>query len=70
MTDNTITLAAYFYPATPAQKRNVGAKDGYELHRFDSAEPGRVRVLATILVTDKAAARRQAKLDGATPWNF
>ena len=67
---NVITLAAYFYPATPAQKRNVGAKDIYELHRFDSAEPGRVRVLAISAVNGKVEAKRQAKIDGATPWNF
>lgn len=67
---NVITLAAYFYPATPARKRNVGAKDIYELHQFDSREPGRVRILASTAISGKVEAKRQAKIDGATPWNF
>lgn len=70
MAENVITLAAYFYPATPAQKRNVGARDTYELHRLDSREPGARRILASVGIDGKRAARQQAKIDGATPWNF
>lgn len=68
-TENVITLAAYFYPATPAQKRR-GEGGTYELHRFDSLEPGKVRVLGSMHLPNITAARRQAKVDGAKPWNF
>ena len=67
--ENIITLAAYFYPATRAQKAQ-GLGGIYELVRFDSLEPGKRRLLGETRPRNVTEARQQAKIDGATPWNF
>lgn len=58
--------AAYFYPATRAQKA-AGARGIYELHVLTN---GRREILATRPLSNKLEARVQADIDAATPWNF
>ena len=58
--------AAYFYPATRAQKMQ-GTRGVYELHDIAHGES---RIFACHNVANKAEARRRAAADDATPWNF
>lgn len=59
-------LAAYFYPATRAQKA-TGKLGKYELHALDN---GQREIRHTTDAADMRAARKLAAADGATPWNF
>lgn len=55
-------IVAYFYPS-----RRAGEAAAYELHRLTD---GQRQFISMVYVSNKRAARQQAKLDGATPWNF
>jgi hypothetical protein len=62
----TAQLAAYYYPATPAQKRK-GRAGAFELHVIDNGDR---QILATRPCADKREARQLAADHHARPWNF
>jgi hypothetical protein len=61
-----MTLAAYFYPATKAQKAR-GATDLVELHELDN---GARKIVRNISVENRREAHKVAAAHGAKPWNF
>lgn len=61
-----MTRAAYYYPATKAQ-RAKGMAGVYQLHLIDN---GRRTIAHTLSAYSTQDARTLAIRDGATPWNF
>jgi hypothetical protein len=59
-------LAAYYYPATKAQKAK-GQSGAYELHQLHN---GARTIIRGILCDSVKEARQIAKDQGAKPWNF
>ena len=63
------TLAAYYYPLGKSA-RSAGKAGVFELHMIELNGATHNLTPSPVYVSGMAEARRQAKANGATPWNF